>query len=170
MWLLFLDLKKDECLSGDEVAVLEPILNHVAISWVRAAATSHSELYTNFSSGSLGIVMRLMTWTRISIRPLSARKSPARRLKTDSLWGRLYSTTMQGLRVPSVSLYTHILSTFLGFGFELDDCCLRGSRRLIDWFCHTRFQQLSQPLCWKGQCQAYRRRELWLDSMPHFTM
>jgi len=32
MWLLFLDLKKDECLSGDEVAVLEPILNHVAIS------------------------------------------------------------------------------------------------------------------------------------------
>jgi hypothetical protein len=41
---------------------------------------------------------------------------------------------------------------------------------LIDWFSHTRFQQLRRPLCRRAQSRACRRRVLELTSAPHFTM
>ncbi len=65
-----------------------------------------------------------MTSSRIFIHPLSAHKSPACRLKTNSLWDDLYSMTIHRLCGPPAFFYTQIWSAFHGFGFELKACPL----------------------------------------------
>ncbi len=69
MWHILLQLKENVGFSCGQFAVLEAVLNHARIRCVRAAAVSHSEWYTNFSSGSVRIVIRLMTSSGIFIDP-----------------------------------------------------------------------------------------------------
>ena len=108
-----------------------------------------------------------MIWLMISsgifMDPLLAHKSPAHRLKTNSLWDGLYSTTIHRLRVPSASLYTQIWSAFRGFRFELESCPLLEIRRFYRLYWTSSLVSL-RVLAWFSKMMPSPRLNAWRAS------